>query len=172
MEGIMNSVSWLRRTLDKEGHDYTECHHHTVFTAKEMAEAEHVSGKLVAKTVAAKADEKTLLLVLPACRKVSLEKLQENLSAKSVRLLTEKEMATEFPDCEVGAIPPLQHWKEVELWVDSSLEEEKEILFCGGNHTEAIRMAYQDWAQIAKPKKMDFSVKQVGRGRKYVSGKN
>lgn len=162
----MRSVSWIRNTLDIAGSHYKETHHPQTYTAQEMAQQEHVSGHQVAKTVAVKADDQYLLLVLPASVRVQFNKLREILGAKEARLLTEREVAFKFPDCEVGAIPPLRHWPGIEVWADNALMKNDEMLFYGGNHTDAIRMPVEEWLQIVNPKIADFS---SGQQIRYMS---
>src|SRR3989304_8578654 len=77
------------------------------YTAQRVAEVEHVSGKTMVKVVMAFADGKMVMLAVPAPRHVSLTKAAEATGAKDVRLAHEEEFATAFPDCEVGAMPPL-----------------------------------------------------------------
>jgi len=98
------------------------------------------------------------LLILPASRKISLANLKSMLGAKSVRLLSENEIAFLFPDCEVGSIPPFRHWSGTELWMDLALQGNKELLFQGGNHETAIRMPFDEWREIAKPNEGAFSI--------------
>ena len=72
-----------------------------------MAATEHVPGKMFAKTVIILADEEIVMLVLPAPYHVNPEKAAEALGAKDFRLASEEQFEDAFPDCEVGAMPPL-----------------------------------------------------------------
>jgi Ala-tRNA(Pro) deacylase len=83
--------------------------------------------------------------------------LEGVLGAEQVRLADEEELRTLFKDCELGAEPPLPHWKGVRLFVDKSLAEAERILFPAGTHEDGIRMAYADWARLASPKVAEFS---------------
>jgi Ala-tRNA(Pro) deacylase len=62
-----------------------------------------------------------------------------------------------FPDCEVGAVPPLRHWKDVGVLMDRSLSGEGDILFQAGTHTDAIRLRFRDWYELVKPQVAAFS---------------
>lgn len=154
----MGTASWVTDTLKVGDCHFKETHHKRALTAQEMAEQEHVSGHHVAKTVAVRAGKNTLLLVLPATRKVSLKRIKEITGAESVRLLNEGEISLEFLDCELGAIPPFRHWPAVELWVDSTLMDEKELVFNGGTHTDAIRMPLDEWSAMTTPRRESFSM--------------
>src|SRR5205807_4005475 len=48
---VMSAPRWLKGILAYQGISYEEHHHDPVFSASRLAEAEHVSGHRVAKTV-------------------------------------------------------------------------------------------------------------------------
>lgn len=153
----MSCVAWVRRTLEDEGAAFEERHHPLAYTAQQVAEREHISGHRVAKVVVAIADERMVALVLPATRKVSLEQLRETLPANRIRLASEEEMARAFPDCEVGALPPLLHYPDLEVIMDRSMEVDGDILFQGGTHCDAVRMRFDDWYRSVRPRVESFS---------------
>ena len=154
----MGAVSWVTRSLDIGGAHYREKHHKANATAQELAQEAHVSGHQVAKVVAIQLDGRPLLVVLPASRMISLGRIKEISEARDVRLITESEMSLLFPDCEVGAIPPFRHWNGVEIWSDRTLGTEKEILFRGGTHADAVLMPFQEWVSLVKPRVEDVSL--------------
>ncbi len=153
----MSTLRWVKETLSSAGAPFRELHHRPAFTAQEIAEAEHISGRQVAKTVAVEIDNAILLLVLPACRRVSLEKVRRLAPSLCARLLSEDEAAFFFSDCEVGAIPPLRHWPGIDIWMDPSLKITKDISFSGGARGDAVCVPFETWRKIAQPREMDFS---------------
>src|SRR5437764_15303188 len=106
----MATATWIREELDRRGVTYEETHHPEVYTAQEVAQAEHISGDRVAKVVCVMADGRPVELVLPASRRVCLDWVKNLLGADELRLATEEELARHFTDCELGAIPALRHW--------------------------------------------------------------
>ena len=44
----------------------------------------------------------------------------------------------------------------MEVLVDPQLAKDKEIVFNGGDHTEAVRMSYQDFARLVHPRIMEM----------------
>src|SRR5437870_4398082 len=106
--------TWIAETLEKGGVPYFPLRHDRVFTAQGLAERGHISGRRVAKAVAVIADDRPALAVLPAPRHLDLEKFAAAARASEAHLAGEGEMARLFPDCEVGAEPPLRHWPGVE----------------------------------------------------------
>src|SRR6516225_7389519 len=117
----MSTATWVRDELDRKGIAYEELHHRDVFTAQELAQREHVSGHRVAKVVGALADGRPVELVLPASRRVDLERVRELLGAREARLANEEELERCFTGCEVGAIPAMRHWGGMEVMMDGHL---------------------------------------------------
>ena len=145
------STSKLRKLLDDKHVRYVTIQHSPAYTAQEIAASAHVPGKELAKTVIVKADEKLAMLVLPASFKVNLKHLNDKLGAKNVELASESEFKDAFPECELGAMPPFGNLYNMDTFVDRSLEEDEEIAFNAGNHSELIKLAYKDYVRLAKP---------------------
>jgi Aminoacyl-tRNA editing domain len=61
-----------------------------------------------------------------------------------VRLGTEQEFSSLFPDCELGAMPPFGALYNLPVYVDESLAADEAIVFNAGTHRDAIRMRYGD----------------------------
>ncbi len=137
-----------------------ETHEHSpTYTAQEVAAAEHVSGKMTAKTVLVRSKKGYAVCVLPANLKLDLKKTAKHLKAKSVRLADETELAEIFPDVEVGAEPPFGNLYDLPTLVDEHLATDEEILFQAGSHRKAVRLKYADYAALVKPDVHDLSVK-------------
>lgn len=153
----MSMPGWMRNMLHDRHVPFEELHHRQAFTAQQVAAAEHVSGHRLAKVVVVMADERPVELVLPASRRVVLEEVRQMLGARTVRLASEQEMARMFPDCEVGAIPPLEHWVNVPIIVDRSLERDGDIVLQAGTHEDAIRLSYADWYDMVRPRLGTFT---------------
>jgi Ala-tRNA(Pro) deacylase len=143
--------------LELRGIPFEELHHAEGYTAQEVAQREHFSGHRVAKVVVVIADGRPVELILPASRHVNLDRVRTVLHAHAVRLASEDEMEKYFTDCEVGAIPALRHWKDVDVLMDRSLNVEETILFQAGTHADAVRLNFQDWYEMVKPQVARFS---------------
>ncbi len=124
-------------------------------------EQEHISGKIVAKTVVIKADNQIVLAVLPASLKIDMEKFREALGALEARFATELEFAGLFPDCEVGAMPPFGNLYGLPVYCEQSLAEDDEIVFNEGTHQDTIRMKYADYSRLAHPRLVNFALVRV-----------
>lgn len=131
--------------------------HRPTYDAQSLAQAVHVSGDEVAKTVLLKRDSDFTLAVLPATHKVDCAMLRQVLGAKEVRLATEDECAERFGDCELGALPPFGSQYGLKTIVDRSLLGDEEIVFEGNTHHEAIRMKLADFEALEQPAVAEFS---------------
>lgn len=143
--------------LDQKGVKYEIREHRPVFTAQQMASEEHAAGITVAKPVIVKADGKYYMCVLPACYKIDLDALRNQLGAKELDLADEKEMAKLFPDCALGAEPPFGNLYDLPTIMDKTLESDERILFQASTHEKAIRMGRADYQKLVQPKVLKFS---------------
>lgn len=126
-------------------------HHPLAYTAQSVAESEHISGRLVAKTVMVMADQKMRMLVLPAPERVDLARVRAALRAKEVRIAEEKEFSVLFPDCEVGAMPPFGNLYGLPVLVDHDLTAYDTIVFRAGTHTDTISLPYREFERLVQP---------------------
>jgi Ala-tRNA(Pro) deacylase len=145
-------VKKLREFLDSQQIKYVAINHSLAYTAQEIAASAHVRGKELAKTVMVTLDGKMAMAVVPASRKVGFDMLQAAAGARSAQLAGEQAFRDMFPGCEVGAMPPFGNLYGMEVYVSKLLAEDEEIVFNAGSHTELIRLGYEDFERLVKPK--------------------
>jgi len=148
----MATATWVREELNQHGIAFQELEHPEAFTAQQVAQREHVSGHCVAKVVCVMADGRPVEVVLPASRRLQLDRVRHSLGAHEVRLATEDELQQYFTECEVGAIPALRHWRDIDVVMDESLRTSGDILIQAGTHCDAIRMRFNDWFALVQPR--------------------
>ncbi|MBI2823190.1 MAG: YbaK/EbsC family protein [Planctomycetia bacterium] len=132
---------------------YEVLEHPAAYSAQRMAQAVHVPGDKVAKTVLLKADKGFCyyLAVVPASHRIDLEKVRHAMGVADVELAREDEIAARCRDCEVGAMPPFGSQLGMETIVDESLAFADDIVFEGNSHQQAIRMKYRDFYELEHP---------------------
>ena len=158
MEAIaMTILKKLKDYLEQNQVSYELGYHVRVYTAQEIAAAQHIPGKELAKVVMVKADGRMVMLVLPASYRVDTKKLKKVLKCKKLGISKEKDFEELFPDCEIGAMPPFGKLYHLEVWVDQVLTEDEFIVFQAGSHVETLRIKYSDYARLVNPKVGDFS---------------
>lgn len=152
----MTFLRRLQEYLDSHHVHYEVLGHQEAYTAPEIAHTLHVSGKMLAKVVMIKADERFVMAVLPSNWKIDFDRLKEALRSSRVQLATEDEFKGLFPDCELGTMPPFGNLYGVEVYVDQFLTEDEEIVFQAGTHLGAVKLRYQDFANLVHPKVAEF----------------
>ena len=153
-------VKKLKEYLDTHMIKYITIDHSPAYSAREVASSTFVPRREFAKCVMVKADDRIAMTVLPASRHVDLEKLATAAGSRNVRLASEREFEKLFPGCETGAMPPFGNLYGLDTYVDATLEQDDEISFNAGTHTQVIRLAFDDYEKLVKPTICNFSVEE------------
>jgi Ala-tRNA(Pro) deacylase len=152
------SLQKLRDFLDAEKVKYVTITHSPAHTAQEIAEAAHIPGKEMAKTVMVRIDGEMAMVVLPASMKVDFGRLLDATGAQDVELAKEREFKSLFPGCDLGAMPPFGNLFGIQTLVAEELTEDEEIAFNAGSQTEVIKLAYRDFERLVKPRLLPFRI--------------
>jgi Ala-tRNA(Pro) deacylase len=136
---------------------YIVISHSPAYTAQGIAALVHIPGKELAKTVMVKMDSSLVMAVLPASFHVDLRRLRAEAMATTAALASESEFKDRFPDCEIGAIPPFGNLYGMEVFADEGLAKDEEIAFNAASHRELIRLAWEDFEKLVKPKVIRFA---------------
>jgi Ala-tRNA(Pro) deacylase len=142
----------LRSFLDSHHAEFTLSTHAKAYTAREVAVAEHLPAREVAKTVVVFGDGSYHMIVIPASKLVDLYEVRPTLGLSQARLATETELAKLFPDCELGAMAPLGPMYEMSVYLDSSLAAQEAIAFNAGTHLDVIHMRTSEYRRIVSPR--------------------
>lgn len=142
----------LKTYLNNQGVKFTTINHPRAYTAMEVAQLAHIKGKEMAKSVVVRVDGRLAMAVLPATQRVHVRRLRKATGATRVEIAHEQDFEGDFPDCELGAMPPFGNLYGMEVYVDPHLAEDDEIAFNAGSHTELLKVDYQDFERLAKPK--------------------
>jgi Ala-tRNA(Pro) deacylase len=147
----------LQSYLDEMGVHYRSSYHPTAYTAQDLAMAEHVPGRKVIKPVVVRADGEFVMCALPACYRVDLDELRDQLQAREVSLADEQRLAELFPDCELGAIPPIGRLYGMTTLMDESLTRDDHVTFQAGTHNDAVTMTLADYRRLCQPELAHFA---------------
>jgi Ala-tRNA(Pro) deacylase len=148
----------LENYLRENQAPFEEQHHPRAVSAQEVAASEHVTGRMLAKTVMVLADGEMAMLALPATYQVDLEMAAAVLGVDEARLAEEEEFADTFADCEVGAMPPFGNLYGVPVYVEKTLAEDETIVFRSGTHTETMSVGYSDFERLVEPTVAQFAL--------------
>ena len=141
----------LRSFLDSHQAEFTLTAHPQAYTAREVAAAEHLPPKEVAKTVVVFGDGAYHMIVIPASRLVDFQEVRVALGLSQARMATETELAKLFPDSELGAMPPVGPLYGLRVHLDATLASEDTIAFNAGTHRELIHMRMAEFRRVVSP---------------------
>lgn len=130
---------------------YLSVTHPQAYATREISHLSDISEHAFAKSVVVQAGDQKIMIVLPASERVEFEKLKKILHKNNVELVPEDAFLALFPDCEIGAMPPFGNLYNLQVYVDKNLSKNQDIAFNAGNHTELIKMRYQDFEKLVKP---------------------
>ncbi|HEV8053086.1 MAG TPA: YbaK/EbsC family protein [Parachlamydiaceae bacterium] len=148
----------IRHLLEKGHVNYDVLEHNLAYTSSEIAQAQHLPGHQVVKSVIVNGDGRWIICVLSSTHKIDFEKLRKALSLQEVTLADEVKIAALYPGCEVGAMPPFGQLAGIDVCVDTNLLENDSIAFNAGTHTELIKIKFKDFMRLENPTLADFSV--------------
>jgi Ala-tRNA(Pro) deacylase len=155
--------SKLKDYLDEAGVAYKRHSHPAAYTSMETAHSVHIPGREMVKSVMLKVDSKDedgaglVMAVLSANDAANLDILREEIGCGVLRLANESEFQDAFPTCKPGAMPPFGNIFNVLTFCEASLARNREIEFNAGTHEETIRMSFDDYQRLAKPKMVHFA---------------
>lgn len=154
----MSVSKMLANFLKEQGIDYRLVLHAHTGSSMDTAQAAHVPGRRLAKAVVIRVGDRYLLVALPADYHVDLARLEEYLG-ESATLAEESELARLFPDCEVGAVPPIGGAFALRTLVDRHLLNLAEIYFESGDHEQLIKLSGDQFGGLMR------SAEEVDVGR-------
>ena len=140
----MSIACKVRDYLEREGVNYELIRHPPTLSSQRTAEAMHVPGERIAKSVMLGDEYGYVLAVVPATHRVEPQLLQR-LLRRDLTLVPEPELARVFDDCVLGAIPPVGEAYGVQVLVEESLAELPEVYFEAGDHTDMVHVQGADF---------------------------
>jgi Ala-tRNA(Pro) deacylase len=141
----------LRSFLDSHQVGFSLTTHPEAFTAREVAAAEHLPAREVAKTVVVFGDGAYHMIVIPASRLVDFHEVRDALGLAQARMATETELSKLFPDCELGAMPPLGPFYGLPVYLDGILASQDTIAFNAGTHRDVMHMRTAEFRRLVLP---------------------
>jgi Ala-tRNA(Pro) deacylase len=151
----------LKRFLDEQGVHYSSLVHPMAYTMQHTAEATHIPGSMMAKTVMVKLDGRMAMVIVPASSRVSLTALAKAVGVSEAVLASEAEFDALFPDVEGGAMPPFGNLYGVPVYVSEAFTHNPWIAFNAGTHTEVLEIAYADFDRLVQPAVLRCSTHEV-----------
>lgn len=142
----------IERYLQDASIPFRWLRHRPARTAQEVAEAEHVSGWQVAKSVAVELGSgEEILCVVPAPTLVDLDAVCDATGSRDARLVEEERLRELFPGCEPGAAPPFGGLWNLPVIFEPALRVLDRLLVQGGTHELLLEIPTQDYLAHEQP---------------------
>jgi Ala-tRNA(Pro) deacylase len=142
--------------LDEAGVEYELLAHPRTETAAAEAEALGLDPREVAKTLVVSTPAGYVRAVLPASERIDLRKLREHVEGgKRVHLATEEALERDYPDFELGAVPPFGRSGDRVL-VDSGLAKRETVVLEAGSHEQSVRIRTADLLELTGAQTVDL----------------
>jgi len=124
--------------------------HTPVFTSEEAAAVRGTPLASGAKALICRADDRFVMIVLPADRKLASKAVRRAGGIKSLRFASREEVE-QLTGLQPGSIPPFGSLFGLPTWCDERLGEQPRINFNAGDHSISISMAYGDYLAAEQP---------------------
>jgi Ala-tRNA(Pro) deacylase len=137
----------VQEFLESHDVDYEVVGHPRTVSSMRTAQAAHIPGERLAKSVLLEDDKGYLMAVIPSTCHVDLAKLHQQLHRR-VGLAIEQEVAELFGDCDRGAIPPIGAAYRIDAVVDDALLRQPDVYFEAGDHEALVHMSGREFALL------------------------
>ncbi len=140
----------LQERLLQGGVEFSVLRHAPVFTSEQAAAVRGTPLASGAKALILKAEERFVLAVLPADRKLDSRLARAALGVKSLRFASREEVE-QLTGLQPGAIPPFGSLFGLATYCDPALADNASINFNAGDHAVSVSMHYADYVAVEKP---------------------
>jgi Ala-tRNA(Pro) deacylase len=137
--------------LEEAGIDFDVLEHAHTERASDEAGALGIGPEQVAKTLVLVTSSGNVRGVLAASERIDLHKVAAVLGVggKKVRLASEDDLARDYPDFELGALPPFGG-QEDQVIVDERLAELDSVVVEAGSHDRSVRLKTVDLVRLTR----------------------
>ncbi len=153
----MSAFSKLKSFLDENSISYEYKEHEEVRTSEEAANVRGEDIRLGAKAMILKADDKFIMFILSAAKKIDSKKVKQILGVESLRFATPEEV-NRLTGCVPGGVPPFANIFGLDLIVDKTIPQNEFMAFNAGERTKSLKLKTKDYLALLKPRIEEFSV--------------
>lgn len=147
----------VKRALEDAGVEFDSLVHERTDTASAEARSLGIAPDAVAKTLVLASPEGRMRVVIPASERLDLRKVCAflQLPRKDVDLLSEEQLARDYPEFELGAVPPFGGRADRVL-VDSRLTDHERVVLEAGSHDTSLRIRTNDLTRLTGATVLDL----------------
>ena len=137
----------VKNYLVQKSVDYDLVSHPHSGSSHETAEASHVREDHIAKGVIVKDASGYAMVIVPAINYVEMKHVRKELD-RELELVEEDKLAKLFPDCKLGAVPPLGPAYQIESFLDEALTSLASVYFEAGDHEHLVHISGDDFKTL------------------------
>jgi Ala-tRNA(Pro) deacylase len=151
--------------LEVAGVDFDMLEHAHTERAADEAAALGVGPEEVAKTLVLVAPSGNVRAVLAASERIDVRKVAAVLGVggKKVHLANEDDLARDYPDFELGAVPPFGG-REDQVIVDEQLAARDSVVLEAGTHERSVRLKAADLVRLTRAQVTDIRREEPAAG--------
>ncbi|MGH9011574.1 MAG: aminoacyl-tRNA deacylase [Acidimicrobiia bacterium] len=140
-------MSLVTDHLEERGVPFEVIPHRQAYTSIDEARALGIAADEVVKTVLVRAASGNALAAVCGYRRLDMSLVQTAVDDHHARLATEEELAGDFPQFQLGALPPLASLLGAPVYVDPEVMGHETVVFAAGTQTESVKMRTEDLFQ-------------------------
>ena len=148
----------LVEELERASIEYELINHPRTTTARAEARALGLDPSEVAKTIVLTTPNGFVRAVVPASRRLDLDKVRKVLGSADVRLAPEDVLAGAYPGFELGAVPPIGGDGGDRVLLDRELYERESLVLEAGTHEQSLRLRIDDLVKLCDAEVVDLSL--------------
>jgi Ala-tRNA(Pro) deacylase len=151
--------------LEEAGVDFDVLEHARTERAADEAAALGIGPEEVAKTLVLVASSGNVRAVLAASERIDLHKVATVLGVggKKVHLASEDDLARDYPDFELGAVPPFGG-RDDQVIVDERLAGRDSVVLEAGSHKRSVRLKAADLVRLTGAQVADICKEEPTAG--------
>jgi Ala-tRNA(Pro) deacylase len=143
---IASRLKWYLGARDVE---YEVIEHPHTYSSLDSARSAHIPSGRLAKCVLLEDERGYVLAIIPASCRVSFDAIEKQLHRK-LELASESELGELFPDCEVGALPPVGAAYNIPTLLDESLLRMPDVYLEAGDHEDLIHLSGDSFKSLLR----------------------
>lgn len=153
----MTVLDQILSLLDERGVSYRHLHHVPTRTSEDSARERGEPLAIGAKAIVMKLDDRFVLLVMSAERRIDSAALRSRFNAGRSRFATPDELLR-MTGLVPGSVPPFgPPILDLPLYVDPSVFENDRVAFNAGSLTDSVILGTDDYRTVADPTVASFT---------------
>ncbi|OGY41837.1 MAG: hypothetical protein A2Y82_00720 [Candidatus Buchananbacteria bacterium RBG_13_36_9] len=145
----------IKDYLDKKGAKYAIVTHRKVYTAYDAAQTLRKKLDEIAKNLIVQTDKGLVLVLLPASKRVDLNKLKKLMNAKGKGIkkvaIPKEGVMVRVLKIKPGALSAFGALHKMEVYLDKGLKKAKKVIFSSGSFTDSLEMAMREFEKLEQP---------------------